>query len=104
MEKEKLKNKKIEENNLEKVSGGYTPHTYYFSLSGKEEDAQKDGYITVSKEEYDLLKENNYLNPHGGIDSRYVDEALLFLGNHDHPRDKVTDSKKDSRDLYISLN
>ena len=101
MENEKFKNQKIEENTLEKVAGGYTPHTYYFSQSGNGEDIQKEGYITVSQEEYNLLKENNYLNPYGDIDSRYADLAIEFLGSHDHPRDKVTDSKKDHKILNI---
>ena len=101
MEKEKFESKKIEDNDLGKVAGGYTPHTYYFSGSD-ENHAIKQGYISVSKEEYDLLKENNFINPYGNIDSRHADLALSFLREHNHPRDKVTDQDPDHIDLIIN--
>lgn len=100
MEKEKMENKEIKENDLGKVAGGYTPHTYYHSESD-ENAAEKEGYISVSEEEYNLLKENGYLNPYGDIDSKYADLATWFLQDHNHLRDKETDKKADCKYLFI---
>ena len=100
MEKEKTKNKKIEENDLGNVAGGYTPHTYY---TGTEDNPMLTGYITVSEEEEKLLKENGFINPYGGIDAKYADLAKSFLREKGHPRDAETDNKEYHRDLTIEI-
>lgn len=101
MEKEKTKNKKIEENDLGNVAGGYTPHTYYYA--GAEGNPMLTGYITVSEEEEKLLKENGFINPYGGIDAKYADLARSFLREKGHPRDAETDNKEYHRDLTIEI-
>lgn len=98
MEKEKTENKKIEENDLENVAGGYTPHTYY---TGTEDNPMLTGYITVNEEEEKLLKENGFINPYGGIDAKYADLARNFLRDKGHPRDTETDDKEYHRDLIV---
>lgn len=83
------------------MAGGYTSHTYYFSGSD-ENHAIKQGYISVSKEEYNLLKGNGFISPYNHLDSKYVDLATSFLRKHNHPRDKVTDQDPNHIELIIN--
>ena len=87
MEKEKTKNKKIEENDLGNMAGGYASFTYY---TGTEDDPVLRGFIFVNEEERKLLKENGFINPYGGINEEYVNLARDFLGGNGHPRRSVS--------------
>ena len=83
------------------MAGGYTSHTYYFSGSD-ENHAIKQGYISVIKEEYNLLKGNGFISPYNHLDSKYVDLATSFLRKHNHPHDNETDKKSGHTDLLIN--
>ena len=98
MKKEKLENNKMEENDLKKIAGGYTPHVYY---SGSDDNPYQEGYLAVSKEEYDLLKEKGFINPYDDIDGKHVHSARQTLRSNGFNRDNNTKSKKDWKFLRI---
>lgn len=81
------------------MAGGYTSHTYY---CGDDEHMAKQGYISVIKEEYNLLKGNGFISPYNHLDSKYVDLATSFLRKHNHPHYNEIDKKSGHTDLLIN--